>query len=349
MSVLAAAAASTLLFGCAGGSAGTDSDVSLTVVTWGGTTEEGIAQSVAEPFTDRTGIPVQLVNPVDYGQYAAQIQQDQVTWDIVDTEGWFNEQNPDWWAPIDRDIVQYDDADVIPIPGMELEDRNLEYRVPTSSYSFTIAYRTDHDGPHPTTWEEFFDTEAIPGARAVYNWPYGMLEVALLGDGVPFEELYPLDVDRAFEKLDSVRDDLVFWNSGAELQQMMTTGEAPFAYAWNNRITVLEKDGVPVTNEWNENLQDAGGRVVPHNAPHLNESMEFLGVYMEPEPNAQMAQTTGYSPGLQSAFDLIPDEEKPYYNVYPENLEQAVGAIDHEWWGENYDEVTQRWQEWAGQ
>jgi putative spermidine/putrescine transport system substrate-binding protein len=339
-----------LLAACGGGGSSAEDSgdtPTLTLVTWGGTTEEGFKKAFADPFTEETGVPTKLVNPVDYGKYTAQIEADKVTWDWVDLEGWYVMQNQDYWAPIDREVVQYDDSDVIELPGQETV--NPEWGLPSGGYSFAIAYRTDVEGPHPATWEEFFDTATFPGKRAVYNWPYGMLEVALIADGVPFEKLYPLDIDRALAKLDSVKDDLVFWNSGAELQQMMTSGETPYAFSWHNRITTLAREGQPVAIEWGENLQDAGYDVVAKNNPNLDETMQLFNLMMKPEAQAEMALATGYSPALKSAFDLIPEEEQPTFNVYDKNLEQAVGIVNHQWWADNFDEATTKWSEWAGQ
>ena len=352
VTTLALGAASLLigsaLIGCSsGGGGGEAGGEPLTLVTWGGTTDEGYRTALAEPFTQETGIPTEMVNPVDYGKYAAQIESDQVTWDWVDLEGWFPVQNPDWWAPIDKDIVKYDESDVIQLPGRESE--KMDWGLPSGSYSFVIAHRTDTDLKTPTTWEEFFDTEKFPGKRAVYNYPYGMLEVALLADGVAYEDLYPLDMDRALKKLDTVRDDLVFWNSGAELQQMMTSGEADFSFAWNNRIANLAKQGQPVAIEWNENLMDGGYDVTAKNNPQVKETMQLFSKLMDPEVQVKISEATGYSPSLRSSFEKLPKEDQPYYSAYPENMDQSVGSINLQWWADNFDQAVEKWSSWAGQ
>ena len=353
LSTLALGAASivigAMLVGCSSGdsSGGGGSGEPLTLVTWGGTTEAGYKQAWAEPFTESTGIKTEMVNPVDYGKYSAQIHTDQVVWDWVDLEGWFSVQHPDWWAPVDTSIVKYDEADVIKLPGASTEQ--ADWMLPSGSYSFVIAHRTDNDKKVPKTWAEFFDTKNFPGKRGIYNWPYGMLEVALLADGVPFDELYPLDVDRALKKLDSVRDDLVFWNSGAELQQMLSSGEVDYAFAWNNRVAALAKEGKPVAIEWSDNLQDGGYTVTAKNNPQLKETMQLFKQYVDPETQVKVAQATGYSPTLRSAFEKLPADEQTWYNAYPANMDQAVGSINLKWWADNFDSAVEKWNSWAGQ
>ena len=55
-------------------------------------------------------------------------------------------------------------------------------------------------------WADLFDTAKIPGKRTFYKWSApGVLEIALLADGVAPDKLYPLDLDRAFKKLDTIK------------------------------------------------------------------------------------------------------------------------------------------------
>ena len=349
LGVGAGAIGATMLAGCgssSGGGGGAASSKSpLTIVTWGGTTQQAIDQALAKPFTKATGIPTKLTAPVDYGKFAAQIKSKRVTWDYIDAESWFPFSAPDLLEPLDMNVIKVEAADLNTVQGAK---PITPWGVASGSYSFAIAYRTDHDGPHPTTWKEFFDTSTIPGKRAIYNWPFGMVEVALLGDGVPYDELYPLDLDRAFKKLDSVRKDLVFWNSGAELQQILSSGSAPFAYAWNNRVAYLAKRGQPVAVEWNENLQDGGYYIVPKHDPRKAEVMQFIAYALKPDRQAEYAKLTGYSPATKAGLDRMTAEDRKWLNADPANVAKAVGAIDAKWWGENMDRVTERWSKWAG-
>ena len=45
----------------------------------------------------------------------------------------------------------------------------------------------------------------FPGRRALRNHPIATLEAALMADGVAPDKLYPLDVDRAFKKLEEIK------------------------------------------------------------------------------------------------------------------------------------------------
>ncbi|MBK4348824.1 extracellular solute-binding protein [Lacisediminihabitans changchengi] len=333
-----------MLAGCASGGGG--ASPTLTLVTWGGSTQDGIKKAIADPFTASTGIKTRVTNPVDYGKYTAQIKNKQVTWDWADAEAFFIYQHPDYWAPIDTSIVKVNPSDYILLPGQKEVPANL---IPNGSYSFAIAYRTDAKGAHPQTWADFFDTKKFPGKRAIYNSPYGMLEVALIADGVPFDQLYPLDVNRALKKLDTIKDDLVFWNSGAELQQAMVSGEAKYAFAWNNRIADIEQKGEPVALEWNQNLQDTGFLVTPKVGPHVKDMMKYFAFSLKPKIQRDYALATGYSPVLKSAMAEIPKDKQKYFNAYQPNLDKAIGTINLQWWADHYDSATATWAAWAGQ
>ena len=54
-----------------------------------------------------------------------------------------------------------------------------------------------------------------------------MFEFALMADGVKPDELYPLDLARATKKLETIKDDIVFWTSGAESQESSAPARSP--------------------------------------------------------------------------------------------------------------------------
>jgi putative spermidine/putrescine transport system substrate-binding protein len=341
---LAAGLAPAVLAAC-GRPAGTgDAAQTITMVSWGGTTQTGLQQAVAAPFQKVSGIPVRVTAPVDYGKYLAQIKSGNLTWDWVDIEGWFAVAHKDDWDLLPASLTA-NASGLVQLPrGPKAGE---PWGVENGSYSFAIAYRTDHEGPHPKSWREFFDPGAIPGKRSIYNYPYGMLEVALLADGVPFESLYPLDVDRAIKKLDSVRSSLVFWNSGAELQQQLQSGAAPFAFAWNNRVAELAQQGQPVAIEWAQNLQDLSYDVIPKVSTKKANLTKLLEFRLKPENQLPYALATGYSPPTTAAMAQIPAAKAQWFNAYPPNLRQAAGSIDLDWWATNFDDATKKWDAWA--
>src|SRR5262249_38150551 len=75
---------------------------------------------------------------------------------------------------------------------------------------------------------------------------------ALLADGVPADRLYPLDIDRAFKKLDRIKPHIkVWWREGNQSQQLIRDGELDMMSIWNGRASELKEAGVAVELIWN--------------------------------------------------------------------------------------------------
>ena len=91
-------------------------------------------------------------------------------------------------------------------------------------------------------WAEFWDVARRPGRRGLARGPRGTLEIALLADGVPADEVYavlgsPEGVDRAFRKLDQLKPYVVWWNDAADAARIMQAGavlmtSAPSGDVW---------------------------------------------------------------------------------------------------------------------
>ncbi len=56
-----------------------------------------------------------------------------------------------------------------------------------------------------------------------------MMEIALLADGVAPDKLYPIDADRAFKKLDTIKKQSIFWTTNSQSQQLLVDGEVRWA------------------------------------------------------------------------------------------------------------------------
>ena len=93
-----------------------------------------------------------------------------------------------------------------------------------------FAYDTTKFPEGPTTVADFFDLEKFPGKRGLRKGAKAVLELALMGDGVPAAEVYsvlgtPEGVDRAFAKLDTIKSEVVWWEAGAQAPQLLADGE----------------------------------------------------------------------------------------------------------------------------
>lgn len=200
----------------------------------------------------------------------------------------------------------------------------------------------------PQNWADFFDTEAFPGKRA---WPGapasfdGSFEIALLADGVPADELYPLDLDRAKAKLESIRDELVFYTAYPEVQQLIVSDSVSIAVTVTGQFTGLMKAGEDIVIQWNEAFVVPTGFAVPEAANNPDAAFE-LGVWMnDPERQARFVEQTLYGPADSEVFDHLPEEVAANLVNSPQYADKVLGW-DYQWRGDNYDTLVDEYGDW---
>ncbi|PDS40177.1 ABC transporter substrate-binding protein [Rhizobium anhuiense] len=305
--------------------------------SWGGTTQDAQKAAWASPFTEKTGITVVQDGPTDYGKLKAMVEAGEVTWDVVDVEG-------DYAAQAGKN-GQLEKLDFSVIDKSKLDPRFVtDYSVGSFYYSFVIGCNADAVSACPKTWADLFDTAKFPGKRTFYKWSApGVIEAALLADGVPADKLYPLDLDRAFKKLDTIKSDIIWWSGGAQSQQLLASAEAPFGSVWNGRMTALAATGIKVETSWEQNITAADALVVPKGSPNVEAAMKFIALATAAKPQAALAKATGYAPiNVDSAKLMDPETAK----TLPDQQTASQVNADMNYWAENRDAIGEKWYAW---
>ncbi len=309
----------------------------LVFSSWGGTTQDAQKAAWADKFTEKTGIKVLQDGPTDYGKIKAMVEAKGVTWDVVDVEG-------DYAAQAGKGGM-LEKLDFSVIDKSKLDPRFVtDYSVGSFYYSFVIGCNADAVDACPKTWADLFDTARFPGKRTFYKWSApGVIEAALLADGVPAEKLYPLDLDRAFKKLDTIKSDIVWWSGGAQSQQLLASAEAPFGSVWNGRMTALKSSGVNAETSWEQNITAADSLVVPKGAKNKDAAMQFIALATSAQAQADMAKATGYAPiNVDSAKLMDPEVAK----TLPDQQKASQVNADMKYWADNRDAIGERWYAW---
>uniref|UniRef100_UPI0010706A4A Fluorescent GABA Sensor precursor n=1 Tax=Pseudomonas fluorescens TaxID=294 RepID=UPI0010706A4A len=264
---------------------------SINFVSWGGSTQDAQKQAWADPFSKASGITVVQDGPTDYGKLKAMVESGNVQWDVVDVEADFalRAAAEGLLEPLDFSVIQRDKIDPRFVS---------DHGVGSFFFSFVLGYNEGGGGASkPQDWTALFDTKTYPGKRALYKWPSpGVLELALLADGVPADKLYPLDLDRAFKKLDTIKKDIVWWGGGAQSQQLLASGEVSMGQFWNGRIHALQEDGAPVGVSWKQNLVMADILVVPKGTKNKAAAMKFLASASSAKGQDDFSNLTAYAP-----------------------------------------------------
>lgn len=102
-----------------------------------------------------------------------------------------------------------------------IEGAVSECFVASDVFSTVLAYdKSKFPDGAPTKLADFFDQQKFPGKRAMRKGAKVNLEMALMADGVAPGDVYamldtPEGLDRAFAKLDTIKKDVVWWESSA--------------------------------------------------------------------------------------------------------------------------------------
>ena len=305
---------------------------------WGGTTQDAQKQSWADPYSKNSGIKVVQDGPTDYGKLKAMVESGNVQWDVVDVEADFalRAASEGLLEPLDFTQIKRDRIDPRFVS---------DHGVGSFFFSFVLGYNEGKLGASkPTDWTALFDTKTYPGKRALYKWPSpGVLELALLADGVAPDKLYPLDLDRAFKKLDTIKKDIVWWGGGAQSQQLLASGEASLGQFWNGRVYALQQDGAPVGVSWKQNLVMADFLVIPKGAKNKDAAMKFLANASSAEGQAEFANKTAYAP---VNVDSVAKLDKALAPNLPTAYAQDQVTLDFAYWAKNGQAIAARWNEW---
>jgi len=331
-----AAALITATLGFAGAAQAED----MVFTSWGGTTQDAQKANWAEGFTEASKIGVTQDGPTDYGKLKAMVEAGNVTWDVVDVEGDYAVQagKQGLLEPLDFSIID----------KTKLDPRFVtDFSVGSFYYSFVIGCNKDAVKECPKTWADLFDTAKFPGKRSFYKWSApGVIEAALLADGVAADKLYPLDLDRAFKKLDTIKSDIIWWDSGAQSQQLLASAEAPFGSFWNGRLTALAATGVTVETSWTNNITAADSLVVPKGTKNKEAAMKFIAHATDAMQQANFATATGYAPVNLGSTELMDGELR---KTLPDMQAETQVNADMDYWAEHRDEIGTRWYAWQAQ
>jgi putative spermidine/putrescine transport system substrate-binding protein len=297
-----------------------------------------------DPFEKATGIKVISVaresQPV--AQFAAMVKTRNYVWDAtiltisadipyLEAEGFLE--------PIGLDPKDY--PDLMP----EAITPNF---LGLDVYSTVLAFRTDTlgEGKRPQSWADFWNVEKFPGRRCLRRSPLDTLEQALMADGVGLDELYPLDVDRAFKSLDKIKPHIdLWWTSGAQAMQAIQSGEVDMISTWNGRAQAAIENGAPVQVVWNQGLYSIEGWAIPKGTPRAEMAKEFVRFCADAKRQADFTDTLAYGPTNRKAFDSIPPERAAFLPTAEQNLKN-MRLPSPSWWAANRTQVTERFNAW---
>jgi putative spermidine/putrescine transport system substrate-binding protein len=219
-------------------------------------------------------------------------------------------------------------------------------------YSVVLIYNTNVYGDNgPKTWADFWNVEKFPGKRALGNFPNETLTVAALADGVPPDQVYPLDMDRAFASLEKIKPHInVWWDSGGQAMQLMKDGEVDMAAIWNGRASTLVAEGAPVSYTFDQGVFNPDCMVIPKGSKNKDLAMKALAQFVSPDLQANLPLLIGNGPVNLKAFETgkIPAERQAVIVSAPENVKKQM-LLDFDYWADHLVEAQERFDDFLQQ
>ncbi len=340
-------------------------DVSLTVVSWGGAYTASQIRAYHEPYMAMNP-SVRILN--DDGSanalagIRAQAEAGNVTWDLVDM------LPSDAQLACDEGLLLEIDYDTMLAPAPDGTPASQDFLpgslegdcfIPQIVYSTVATFNTEMfpADKQPGSIADLFDVENFPGKRAIQNRPAANLEWALYADGVSPDEIYdvlrtPEGVSRAFAKLDTIKEHLVFWTEGAQAPQLLADREVAFSTGYNGRMfEAAEVEGQPFQLIWDGQIVEWDGWVIPAGGSNVEAVLEFVSWATDTQRLADQAKFISYGPARASSAALVSThadlgiDMNPHMPTHPDNYQTPI-ILDNEFWTDYGDELRERFSAW---
>lgn len=329
----------SLLAACGTGGSASGGGRSLTFVSFGSSFQDNQKTAWQQPYTALTGTRFRNDGPVDEAKLKSMVDAGKVSWDVVDeSAGAVAQYCGTYLEKLDFTVI-----DKSAYPAGTVNDCG----VPAYFYSVIFMYDTKKFGTNPPkTIADFFDTKKYPGKRIVPpEISVGLLEEALLADGVPVDKLYPLDVDRSLKKLDSIKTVTTFPKTYGQIQQAMVDGQVEMSLASTSRAYHSLEAGASFAPVWDKTIVNWDDLIVPKGAPNKAEAMKFIAFTAQAAQSAKFSELTTVQP--------IDDKIKPHFNATQQQIDAFSEANKHsvvygnaDWWAQNLDAVTAKFTAW---
>ena len=342
----------------------------MTLVSWGGAYQDSQQRAYVEPYLEMnpgvTAVWDSSSNEA-VAKLRAMAEAGNVTWDVVDVVA------SDAIRLCDEGLALEIDHDEMLAPGDDGSSASDDFGdllvsdcfIPQIVYSTTAGYRADllpEGAPKPDSICAFFDTETYPGQRSLERRPINNMEWALYCDGVAKEDIYDVletdeGQDRAFAKLDTIKDSVVWWSAGADTPQLLADGEVIMGTTYNGRLfSVIEEQGQPVEMLWDMQVFDLDGWIIPAGLPEdrLARAMDFVRFATDTQRLADQAKYISYGPARASSAPLVGQhadlgiEMAPHMPTDPANASNTL-LYNYEWWADYRDDLDAKFQAWLAQ
>ncbi len=326
----------------------------LTLVNFGGSAARAQMLALLRPWEKQTGSYAEMA---EYNggieEIRRQVEAANVTWDVIDME------YSDLIQACEEGLLEVIDAGTLP-PGADGTAAGEDFRdgalhecgVGNLVWSTVYAYGGASFDTAPGTIADFFDVETFPGKRGIRRDPRGILEWALMADGVAAGEVYavldtPDGLNRAFDRLATIHSDIVWWERGPQPAQMLASGEVSMSMAWNGRLfrPIVER-GEDIHIVWDGQIWEYDLFAIPKGSRNLQAALDFIRYATSTDKLAEWTSYISYGPARKSSEAKVSPEMAPLLPTSAANMANAL-RYDSQWWAQNIEAIRPRFEAFA--
>ena len=342
----------------------------MTLVSWGGAYQNSQQKAYVEPYLEmhpEVSATWDESSPEAVAKLRAMEEAGNLTWDLVDVVA------SDAIRLCDEGLAMEVDHDEILAPAEDGTPASEDFGdlivsdcfIPQIVYSTTAAYRPDllpEGAAAPDSICAMFDLETYPGKRALERRPINNMEWALLCDGVAKDDIYDVletqeGQDQAFTKLDTIKDNVIWWSAAAEPPQLLADGEIVMGSSYNGRwFSAIEEQDQPFEMLWDAQVFDLDGWIIPAGLPEhrLARVKDFLYFATDTQRLADQAAYISYGPARVSSAPLVGQHADlgidmgPHMPTDPDNAQNTF-VYNYLWWADYRDDLDAKFQAWLAQ
>lgn len=324
---------------------------SLTVVSFGGAYGAAQKKHMIDPFTAKHGTRV-LFEDYSGGiaEIKAQVESGNITWDVVDVESIDLERacSEGLLEVIPRNILSKGSDGSDPAKDFAPDALANECGVGIILWSVIFAYNKDNIKTSPDSIQDFFNTSEFPGRRAMRKRPQVNMEWALIADGVNPKDVYRVlatraGQERAFKKLDTIKKDVVWFDSWSQAPQLLNDGGAVMVQSANGRIyAAIKEDNRPFNIVWDAHLYDLDMWSIVKGSKNKQEALKFIQFATESKPLSGMADVA-YGPTRKSSTRYM--DPSVVQDLPSAHLNKGLKSSG-EFWADYGESLGEQFNEW---
>ncbi len=342
----------------------------MTIVSWGGAYSASQQNAYHDPYM-AANPDINIINDDSSAEAVAKLramaEAGNTTWDVVDVVA------SDAMRLCDEGLAMEIDHDsqLAAAPDGTPASKDFgdlivsECFIPQIVYSTTFGFRSDvaeWGGKEPDDICDVFDLKTFPGKRSLEKRPINNMEWALLCSGVAKADVYDvLETEagqaKALAKLDTIKDQTIWWSAGADTPQLLADGEVVIGSTYNGRLfALIEEQKQPVKMLWDAQVFDLDGWIIPAGLSNERKkaALEYIYFATDTQRLADQAKYISYGPARASSAPLVGKHASlgidmaPHMPTDPNNAKNTF-LYNYSWWADYRDDLDAKFQAWLAQ